>query len=138
MLRGIRKAAPLLQDFMAERLSAYGIPAAKAALLGFSQGTMMSLYVAPRYPQRLAGVLGYSGALVWESEIDTNALQKIPVHLIHGEQDNVVPVMAYHQARATLEHYDFPVSGMTQPYVMHGIDPAGIQSGATFLQSVLT
>lgn len=137
LLKGVQASAPILGDFIAERLAAYNIPFSRCALVGFSQGTMMSLYVAPRLQQRIAGVLGYSGALVWQSEIDAAKLHKIPVHLIHGEADTVVPITAYHMARMTLQHYDFPVSGYTQPFLMHSIDEKGIASGGEFLRKVL-
>ena len=36
----------------------------QVALVGFSQGTMMSLHVAPRREDELAGVVGFSGRLI--------------------------------------------------------------------------
>ncbi|MCK6418860.1 MAG: alpha/beta hydrolase [Alphaproteobacteria bacterium] len=137
ILKGVQDSAPMLRDFIVQRLSGYGIGYERCALVGFSQGTMMSLYVAPRLQQSIAGVVGYSGALVWESEIDAAKLHKTPVHLIHGEADQVVPISAYHMARMTLQHYDFPVSGYTQPFLMHSIDEKGIASGGEFLRKVL-
>jgi predicted esterase len=51
--------------------------------------------------------------------------------------DSVVPVMAYHQARATLEHYGFPVSGYSSPFLMHNIDDPAIASGVDFFKKIL-
>lgn len=137
MLSGVQKAAPILDSFITEQLEAHNVPASKLALLGFSQGTMMSLYVGPRYPEKIAGVLGYSGALLWEQEIEAQALHKIPVHLIHGDIDDVVPVSAYHAAKERLEQSGFTVSGHTSPHLFHNIDEQGIESGAEFLRKVL-
>lgn len=135
MLSGVRTAMPILMDFMDEQLKRHRVPPERLALMGFSQGTMMSLYTAPRYGQRIAGVLGYSGALI--GDVDAELAHKIPVHLVHGQADNVVPVMAYHHARGRLEALGFQVSGQTQFGLMHSIDRAGIESGAAFLKSVL-
>ncbi len=43
MLEGIKIAEPILNDFISKTLEQYGLPDEKLALLGFSQGTMMSL-----------------------------------------------------------------------------------------------
>ena len=133
VLAGVQAAAPILEAFIAEQLEKYSLSADKLALCGFSQGTMMSLYVGPRYQGKIAGVLGYSGAMV--GEVGQNA---IPVHLIHGEADDVVPVGAYHHAREVLEQKGFDVGGHTTPNLAHSIDEMGIQSGAKFLKSILS
>lgn len=138
ILRGVRQAAPILQAFIAEQMEQAGVEAGKTALVGFSQGTMMGLYAGLRFHERLAGVLGYSGALVWEEDINPDSLNKIPVHLIHGDADMVVPVSAYRHAKTALEKGGFPVSGGVTPGLMHNIDEAGIRSGGVFLKRVLT
>lgn len=135
MLKGAQGAAPLLEAFIDQQLKEYNVPASSCALCGFSQGTMMSLYVAPRFRDRLAGVLGYSGALLWDEMAPVN--HKMPIHLIHGENDDVVPVEAYHMAKKKLSDEGFTVSGHTTPMLSHSIDEAGIQSGAAFLNTLL-
>lgn len=137
MLEGVRTAAPILEGFIEGQLSAHNIPAEKCALVGFSQGTMMSLSVAPFMDKKLAGVLGYSGALLWDDVKDTAKAHKFPVRLIHGEADDVVPVDAYHMAVQKLKSEGFEVSGHTTPNLPHSIDGEGIESGADFLKSIL-
>ncbi len=132
MLEGAEMAAPILEAFIDEQRAKYGIAADKTALVGFSQGTMMSLYVGPRYKDALAGVLGYSGRLLGEAQGN-----KIPVCLIHGEADNVVSVEAYHQAKEMLEKEGFEVSGHTSPNLAHSINENGIKSGSAFLEAIL-
>jgi phospholipase/carboxylesterase len=139
ILRGVQTAAPILESFIAQQLKAHDIPASKLALVGFSQGTMMSLYVGPRYPEKIAGIVGYSGALVGAEELIAapDKFHRPPVHLIHGMIDNVVPVTAYYHAREGLEKGGFPLSGHVSPALMHSIDQRGIDSGAEFLRRVL-
>ena len=64
MLAGVLRSAPLIDAFIDEELARDGLGDHQLALLGFSQGTMMSLHVAPRRPQAMAAVLGFSGALL--------------------------------------------------------------------------
>lgn len=137
MLAGAQEAAPILQAYISEMLVKYDVPPSKLALVGFSQGTMMSLFVAPRLPEKIAGVLGYSGALLGADALNGVAIHKIPVHLIHGDMDMVVPLDAYHMAKSILESNGFEVSGGVTRGLPHSIDGAGIASGTAFLSKVL-
>lgn len=133
ILEGVQRAQPILDSFITEQIEKYNVKPEKTVLAGFSQGTMMSLYTAPRYPEKLGGVLGYSGALCGKPEG-----HKMPICLIHGEADDVVPVDAYHHARGALIGAGYNVSGHTTPGLPHSIDQAGIDAGAAFLKTILT
>lgn len=134
---GIETAQPLLNHFIEAQLEEYGVPADKLALVGFSQGTMMSLFAGPRYKDKIAGVLGYSGALFGEDGLGADTAHKFPVCLIHGEADDVVPVEAYHHAKKALEGAGYPVSGHTTTHLTHSIDQDGVDEGRAFLASVI-
>jgi len=136
MLKGVEQAAPILNSYIDKTLQKYDLTGDKLALVGFSQGTMMSLYVGPRREHKLAGILGYSGALIGAEDLESEGIQKSPIHLIHGEADDVVSVVAYHHAKENLSHAGFQVSGHTTPGLAHGIDNEGIESGAKFLQDI--
>lgn len=136
-LEGLKAAVPLVHDFMDAQLKRFNLPANKLALVGFSQGTMTSLYGGPRYKQKIAGILGYSGALIWEEEMPAD-INTPPVHLIHGDADEVLEVSSYHHAREKLEKSGFTVSGEIEQGLAHSINENGIENGAKFLQLVLT
>lgn len=135
-LEGAEMAAPILDEYLDNLLDDYGLDSQKMALVGFSQGTMMSLYVGPRRKSKIAGILGYSGALIGEEGL--NEGNGLPVHLIHGENDSVVPVPAYHNAVKILKEKGFQVGGHTTPGLDHSIDNEGVESGATFLRQILS
>ena len=137
ILGGVRQTAPILDHFIETQMEKYNVPANKTALIGFSQGTMMSLYAAPRYKEKLAGVLGYSGALIGEEELESEELHRIPVHLIHGDADDVVPVDRFHHAEKALKDAGFVVSGGVTPGLTHSIDEKGLASGSGFLANIL-
>lgn len=137
ILDGVENATPILDSFIDKMSEHYGVPDSKIALMGFSQGVMMSLYAGPRRKNKIAGVLGYSGALVGGETLGDLSIHKIPVHLIHGDMDMVVPLMAYHDARSKLESNGFAVSGKIAHGLPHSIDEDGIMSGAAFLKKVL-
>ena len=130
---GVRAAAPILDAFIDAELARYGLGDERLALLGFSQGTMMSLYVALRRAKPCAGVLGYSGALVAPDQLAEEIRSKPPVLLIHGEADEVVPVQVLPAAVAALEACGVPVAGERRPGLGHGIDQEGLAHGVRFL-----
>jgi phospholipase/carboxylesterase len=134
LLQGAEEAHPHLDNYLDSLVDKYGITDENLALAGFSQGTMMSLFTGPRRKNRIAGILGYSGALVGGGGL--KAAQKPPVHLIHGEDDSVVPLAAYHHARDILEKTRFEISGYTTPRLAHSIDEKGIESGGDFLARI--
>lgn len=136
LLEGAQTAHPILNNYVDKLLKDYGLPADKMALVGFSQGTMMALYTGLRRKTPLAGILGYSGALVGLDSVD-NKSPKPPLQLIHGEADSVVPVEAYHKAVQQLGEKGYKVSGHTTPHLEHSIDGQGVESGAKFLGNVL-
>lgn len=139
ILHGVETAAPILHSFIGEQQEKYKIPEGRTALVGFSQGTMMSLYVAPRRPKPMAGVLGYSGALVGADGLHENeTIHRIPIHLIHGSADEVIPARAYHAARKVLEEEGFPVTGSLSMGLAHSIDPQGVAEGGMFLRKIFS
>ncbi len=138
LLAGAEKASTWLNQFIDEQMVKYKLPASKVALVGFSQGTMMSLYVAPRRQEKLAGVVGYSGGLLGgEGLIGQANISKPPVYLVHGEMDSVVPVATFFHAKETLKQAGFDVAWHTTPHMGHSIDEQGIHEGGVFLKRVL-
>ncbi len=136
MMKGVRRTAPMVDAFIDAELARDGLADHQLALLGFSQGTMMSLHVAPRREQAMAGLLCFSGALLSGELLKDEAKSKPPVMLIHGEADTVVPVQAMHAAVGSLQTVDIHVQWMARPGLPHGIDPEGIAAGAAFLAQV--
>lgn len=136
--RGVEEAAPILNTYIDQVLAHYGVSDDKLALVGFSQGTMMSLYAGPRRAKKIAGILGYSGALVGGEGLSASGIQKPPVLLVHGQADSVVPFSAYTQAQDILSGAGFDVRGMARPRLDHGIDDEGIEEGAKFLSEVFS
>ena len=133
MLAGIKRTVPLVNAFIDAELAKNGLDDRQLAVVGFSQGTMTSLYVAPRRPKQMAALLGYAGAMLAADTLAAEALSKPPTMLIHGDADTVVPIQAMHAAVAALQSADIPVQWSVRPGLPHGIDPEGMASGAAFL-----
>jgi phospholipase/carboxylesterase len=132
-LAGARAAASLIDAYIDAGLKARGLDDSKLALVGFSQGTMMSLYVAPRRAKAPAAVVGYSGALIGPQELAQEIRSRPPVLLIHGDADPVVPHRELAWAQKALSEVGVPVTVETRPRVVHSIDDRGLMLGGRFL-----
>ena len=134
---GVEAVAPSVDAFVSEQADAYGLTPDAVALVGFSQGTMTALYVAPRREQSVACVLGYSGAVLAGERLAAEARSKPRTLLIHGEADDVVSAQALPMSEQMLRAAGIPVAAHLRPGLGHGIDPVGMQMGGVFLSDAL-
>jgi phospholipase/carboxylesterase len=132
---GVRGAAAVLDAFIESELARYGLSEDRLALVGFSQGTMLALHVAPRRERQLAGVIGYSGMMIDSDETDLRT--RPPILLVHGDADPMVPVAAFHNTEGTLRRLGFELSAHVSHGLGHSIDMDGLRLGGTFLSRVL-
>jgi phospholipase/carboxylesterase len=136
---GVNAAAPMLDTFIDAELKRHNLPDSALALVGFSQGTMMALHVGLRRAAAPAAIVGYSGMLVTppnEADIDAFAAEvrsHPPVLLVHGDQDQLIPVQALMRAAQGLAALDVTVEWHISPGVAHGIDQEGLRQGGEFI-----
>jgi phospholipase/carboxylesterase len=133
----IRETAELVNAFIDDELAKHGLSDDRLALVGFSQGTMMSLFVGPRREQPCAGIMGYSGRLESPDVLGREIKCRPPVTLVHGDADPVLPANLMYDAAAALTENGFEVSSHIRPGLGHGIDEEGLRLGVEFLSSVL-
>ena len=137
VLAGVRAAAPILDAFIDEALAARGFGDGDLALVGFSQGTMMSLFVGLRRARPVAGILGYSGRLL-APELLTSELRSRPrTFLVHGTEDPLVAYASLAAAETALTGAGVPVETLSCPGIGHSIDEEGLRRGGQFLKDVL-
>jgi len=135
---GVNAAAPALEAFLDAELTRHNLPRQALALVGFSQGTMMSLHVGLRRVVAPVAIVGYSGMLVVPEDVDTDAFaaeirSRPPVLLIHGHEDQLIPVQAIFHAAQGLAALDVPVQWHISSGIGHGIDQEGLRHGGEFL-----
>lgn len=136
---GIGQAKDAIESYLELLSKKHNVPYEKIVLLGFSQGTMTALFTAPRLSARLAGVIGFSGRLMWSDELKTEGahFHKMPMMLSHGEEDDVVPAVSSIEAKEKLQQLGFDVEVHLHSGLAHGIDMRGIQDARAFLKRVL-
>ncbi|PYG29872.1 alpha/beta hydrolase [Pelagimonas varians] len=107
----------------------------QVAIFGFSQGTMMALHVAPRREDPVAGLVAFSGRLLQPETLADEVVSKMPVLLVHGDQDDVVPVQSLPEAAEGLQNAGFKeVFAHIQEGTAHGIAQDGLSVSLAFLR----
>jgi phospholipase/carboxylesterase len=135
---GVNAAAPALNRFLDAELARRKLPASALALVGFSQGTMMALHAGLRRPTAPAAIVGYSGLFVLPSNAEPAAVageikSRPPVLLVHGDQDDLIPVEALFHATQALSALEVPTEWHISGGIGHGIDQEGLRHGGEFL-----
>ena len=138
MLSGVRMAAAPLDAFIDREIESAGLDESRTALVGFSQGTMMSLFVGPRRARQLAGIVGFSGRLIAPELLGAEIKSRPPVLLAHGTADEVVPYASLDHAANGLRAAGIAVETLSCPGIGHGIDQNGLVRAAEFLHEALT
>jgi len=133
MLRGVERAAPALNAFVDAELKRLNLDESRLALVGFSQGTMMSLHTGLRRKTAPAAIVGFSGALPGPEKLAAEIISRPPVLLVHGDADDMIPVQALHMAANGLGAAGVPVRWHISRGVGHGIAPDGLELAGRFL-----
>lgn len=129
MRQGVRSAAATLEAFLDQELARLGLGEDSLALVGFSQGTMLSLHVGLK--RRPAAIVGYSGLLA--EEPPQQDAKSPPVLLIHGDSDPMIPADYLLLSATALARAGLRVQWHLSPGTPHAIDPGGLALGGAFL-----
>ncbi|MEO8242866.1 MAG: dienelactone hydrolase family protein [bacterium] len=134
---GLAAADQQVNRFLDQRLAEAGLTDAALALVGFSQGAMMALQVAPRRAVAMAGVVSISGRLINPERLAAEARVRPPVLVMHGDQDPVVEFDEMAVAGEALVAAEFPTYGHVMKGMGHGISQDGLATMMGFLTKVL-
>jgi len=136
--RGMAQAVADLNAYLDALMVDEDVMPEQVVLLGFSQGAMMSLYVAPRREDELAGVVAIAGRLLSPESLADEVVSRPPILLIHGDADEVVPPESLTAAAQALQD-----AGWTDVYAHimkgtgHGIAPDGLSVALAFMRDKL-
>ena len=128
-------AAPYIDNALADALDTLNLSSSALALVGFSQGGMMSLHCGLLHSPPPAAIISFSGTLLLHEDLDKNKRDTAfaPVLLVHGTEDEVVPFQLQAASRDILATLSIEVETMQCAGLGHGIDPDGLSAAIEFL-----
>jgi len=130
-IKGLEKAYTDLKAFIDLHVKKYQIIKKNYFLVGFSQGTMLSLYMSLR--EKMLGVVGYSGAFIGKANGNTSI--KNDVLLMHGKEDQVVPIDKMYNAINILKPLVNTIDFEVYDSLEHSINEEGLKKGFEFINS---
>lgn len=134
---GLERSTEDLNAFLDQRLAYEKFGPQALVLIGFSQGAMMSLHVAPRRKDAMAAVIAISGRLLHPERLAAEAQVKPPVLVMHGDVDQVVDFSEMSIAYNALVASGFETYGHVMQGSGHGIAEDGLATALAFLQKTL-
>jgi phospholipase/carboxylesterase len=133
MQKGVEAAGPVLDAYLDAELARLNLPRERLALVGFSQGTMLSLHLGLRRKVGPAAIVGFSGMLPGPPPALESGGEYPPILLTHGDSDTVIPPQALFLAAGQLGLAGAAVQWHLAPGMGHGIDPDGLAMAGQFL-----
>ena len=128
----------LVVKCLEEICEAYPVDPENITLLGFSQGTILSLAIALSYPEMIKNVIGLSGYVnegILKEGYANNDFSHLNIYSSHGTVDQVIPVEWARRTQPFLKtlsidsHYsEFPVG--------HGVAPQNFFEFKNWLEQV--
>ncbi len=132
--RGADMAEADINGFIDMVLEVEGIsPPDQLIVFGFSQGTMMSLRTLPKRAEPVAGLVAFSGRMLDPESFGETVVSKLPIILIHGDADDMVPIAHFDEAGQALQAAGFEVYGHIQKGTGHGIANDGLSVALSFM-----
>ncbi|RZV68265.1 MAG: alpha/beta fold hydrolase [Flavobacteriaceae bacterium] len=115
----------LLKKFVEEACDTYPVDKDNVTLLGFSQGTILSLAVALSYPEIIKNVVALSGYVnkdILPGDLKEKDFSNLDIYVSHGSVDQVIPVEWARKTSPFLNELNISHSYSEFP-VGHGVAP---------------
>ena len=135
----LSSALKFLGDVLSEIVNA-GIPAERIILLGFSQGSCLTLEFAARNARRYGGIVGLSGALIGPDDTPRDykgSLAGTPVFLGCSDADFHVPKERVEETADVLKRLGGEVTLRLYPDMEHTVNQDEIDFVRGMMQSLL-
>lgn len=137
IINELEQASEKLAEFLEQILFEQDLKMEDLILLGFSQGAMLAIQTAVTMQDNCAGVIGFSGGLLKVDIKQIDVRSNPPICLIHGDQDDVVPMQMSENAANILSSLNVPTEFHRIRHLGHSIDMQGIQIAKGFLSKIL-
>ena len=126
-----------LNTFLDQVFDNLQLESSNLALVGFSQGCMMSIPVGLKREKKINCLIGYSGKVINQKHLSNNINSKPKIFLMHGENDTIVPPTYLLEAKEYLKKHGINVKTKMFKNCEHRIPVEGSSLGLEFLKKNL-
>ncbi|MGV6828191.1 MAG: alpha/beta hydrolase [Flavobacteriales bacterium] len=120
-----KKSLLLIVQSIDEAVKKYHLDKNQISLLGFSQGTILSLALALNHPEKVKNMIALSGYIdesLLSKNYQKNDFSHLKVYASHGKVDQVIPVEWARKTKPFLEGLNISCNYSEFP-VGHGVSP---------------
>jgi len=126
-----------LSKFIDQVIDNFQLEPTNLALVGFSQGCMISIQVGLKKKEQVSCLVGYSGKVINQKHLSNNINSKPKIFLMHGENDIIVSPTHLSEAKGFFEDNGFKIKTKIFKNCEHRIPVEGSSLGLAFLKKNL-
>ena len=126
-----------LNTFIDQILNNFQLEPNNLALVGFSQGCMVSIQIALKKKKQISCLIGYSGKVINQKHLSDNIHSKPKIFLMHGANDTLVPPTHLLEAKEYLVKHGLKIKTKMFKDCEHRIPVEGVSLGLGFLKKNL-
>lgn len=126
-----KKNAPIVAKIIEEKQKQLGLTNKDTFIFGFSQGTMIGVYLTLTSEVSYAGMIGFSGRLIPPAAVKNTMT---PFCLVHGKEDSVVDYREIEKLAGYLEQNNIEHQKLIIPNLDHSIDAKGMDFAIQFIK----
>ena len=126
-----------LNIFLNQVLDNFQLDTNNLALVGFSQGCMISIQIALKKKKQINCLVGYSGKIINQQHLSDNINSKPKIFLMHGAKDTIVSPTHLLEAKEYLNNQGIKIKTKLFKNCEHRIPVEGSSLGLEFLKKNL-
>ena len=126
-----------LNTFLDQVVNNFQLESSNLALVGFSQGCMMSIQAGLKRKEQINCIIGYSGKVINQKHLLENINSKPKIFLMHGANDTIVSPTHLLEAKAYLKKCGLKIKTKLFKNCEHNISVEGTSLGLAFLKKNL-
>ncbi len=126
-----------LNIFLDQVLNNFALEPINLALVGFSQGCMISIQIGLKKKKQINCLVGYSGKVINKKHLSENINSKPKIFLMHGENDPIVSPTHLLEAKEYLKKQGINAKTKIFKNCEHRISVEGSSFGLGFLKKNL-
>ena len=126
-----------LNTFLDQVINNLQLESSNLALVGFSQGCMMSIQAGLKRKKKINCIIGYSGKVINQKHLLENINSKPKIFLMHGANDTIVSPTHLLEAKEYLKKCGLKIKTKIFKNCEHNISVEGTSLGLAFLKKNL-
>jgi len=126
-----------LNTFLDQVINNLQLESSNLALVGFSQGCMMSIQAGLKRKEQINCIIGYSGKVINQKHLLENINSKPKIFLMHGANDTIVSPTHLLEAKEYLKKCGLKIKTKIFKNCEHNISVEGTSLGLAFLKKNL-